>query len=159
MSTSEPAGSGQPSGRQPMDRRKALAIAAVIAILIVVLAVVNNVRESRAAEERERRVDNVVAALTPSEVVYEVEGDAAYADVTMETPTGQSQQSPDLPMALESGGGPLTFEFTPGSFVYLSAQNPDESGDITCRITVDGVVVSENTSSGGFAIATCKGRA
>jgi hypothetical protein len=92
-------------------------------------------------------------------VVYEVEGDADYAEVTMQTPTGQSPQSPALPMVLESGDGPLTFEFNPGAFVYLSAQNTEEFGDITCRITVDGVVISENTSSGGFAIATCTGSA
>ena len=52
----------------------------------------------------------------------------------------------------------MTHEFGPGEFVYISAQNEGEYGSVTCRITVDGVVVSENTSSGAYGIATCEGR-
>jgi hypothetical protein len=93
-----------------------------------------------------------------SEVVYEVEGDPAYAEVTLETPTGSTQVSPDLPMGFKDGGK-LTYTFSPGDFVYISAQNPDEYGSVTCRITVNGEVISENTASGSYAIATCKGHA
>lgn len=37
------------------------------------------------------------------------------------------------------------------------AQNKGEYRSVTCRITVDGIVISENTSSGEYGIATCKG--
>lgn len=90
-------------------------------------------------------------------VVYEVEGDGAYFDLTAETPTGTTQATPDLPLRLDTGE-PMTFEFQPGDFVYVAAQSKD-GRTITCRITVDGTVVSENTSTGKFGIATCKGTA
>ena len=46
-----------------------------------------------------------------------------------------------------------------GSFAPLSlvAQNGSSGGDITCRITVDGDVVGESTSSGRYAVVTCNG--
>ncbi|WP_267896985.1 hypothetical protein [Galactobacter valiniphilus] len=37
------------------------------------------------------------------------------------------------------------------------AQNKNGSGRITCRIKVDGKVISQNTSSGSYAIAQCSG--
>jgi hypothetical protein len=42
--------------------------------------------------------------------------------------------------------------------VYLSVQNQNAAGSVTCRILLDGMVVSENTSTGGYVIATCQGR-
>ncbi|MGY3379459.1 hypothetical protein ACVWYS_001416 [Arthrobacter sp. TE12231] len=42
-----------------------------------------------------------------------------------------------------------------GHFVYLSAQNQSYSGTVTFRVTVDGAVVSTNTSGGGYGIASC----
>lgn len=93
-------------------------------------------------------------------VLYEVDGSTDYADVTMETPDGTEQLSPDVPMVRKSDGQPgLEMEFSSGDFLYLSAQNNRSYGTVTCRITVDGVVVSENEASGGYAIATCKGSA
>ncbi len=44
-----------------------------------------------------------------------------------------------------------------GAFVYISVQNRGDSGSVTCSITVDNVVVAENTSSGGYVIASCDG--
>lgn len=93
-------------------------------------------------------------------VLYELDGSAASANITYQTPTGMSQQQGiDVPMTSKSGGPGLEFKgFGYGDFVYFSAQNDGEYGSLTCRITVDGEVISENTSSGGFAIATCEGR-
>lgn len=95
---------------------------------------------------------------TGVEVLYEVEGTAKWSDVTMETPTGTKQDSPDVPMVrVADGGRGLRFTFSPGHFLYLSAQNKDGYGSIICRITANGTVISENSSSGGYAIAVCKG--
>jgi hypothetical protein len=92
-------------------------------------------------------------------VLYEVEGTAVSATITAQMPTGTSQGTgKTLPLMTTSGRG-LTNTFRRGAFVYISAQNEDEFGDITCRITVDGVVISENAASGGYAIATCQGTA
>jgi hypothetical protein len=98
--------------------------------------------------------------LTPSTthtVVYEATADAASGSgrtgmVTAQAPDGgTTQQTGLLPIT-------GTFTFSSGDFVYLSVQNGQGLGSVTCRITVDGVVVSENTSDGGYTIATCQGR-
>ena len=72
--------------------------------------------------------------------------------VTAQTDNGGTSQ----------GTGALPFSdtltsFHTGDFVYLSVQNQQPAGSVTCRIAVDGVVVSENTSSGAYVIATCQG--
>jgi len=90
-------------------------------------------------------------------VVYAAEADSAYGSgrtgmVTAQAPGGSIQQTGLLPIT-----GTYT-DFHSGDFVYLSVQNQQSVGSVTCRITVDGVVVSENTSSGGYTIATCQGR-
>lgn len=107
---------------------------------------------------------NPTAAYTPRPlptVVYELDGTAAAADITIETPTGTTQQQGvDVPLTTKGGGKGLTIRgFSPGAFVYLSAQNTGGYGSLTCRIKVDGDVVSENTATGAYAIATCKGTA
>jgi len=101
------------------------------------------------------------------EIRYEVEGERLsygdkmpYADVTMQTPTGTSQSSPDLPMGTEDGRVGLMQTFAAGAFVYLSVQNNGSTNDVTCRITGEaGQVISENTSSSQYGIASCKGQA
>lgn len=114
------------------------------------------------AQERkaEAELRESVARALSREVVYEVEGSggASSAGVTVTTPTGTEQATPSLPLRNQAGELGVTHEFGPGEFVYVSAQNEGEYGSVTCRITVDGVVVSENTSSGAYGIATCEGR-
>jgi hypothetical protein len=92
-------------------------------------------------------------------VLYEVEGTADSTTITFTTPTGQSQGTNlAVPLTTENGKTRgIRGDFRKGSVVYISAQNMGDSGDITCRITVDGRVLSENTASGGYAIATCEG--
>lgn len=91
-------------------------------------------------------------------VLYEATADAYTGSgrsgmLTLETEAGGSSQAVvDLPFS----GTSTTFH--PSDFLYLSVQNQQPAGSVTCRITVDGVVVSENTSIGGYTIATCQGR-
>lgn len=90
-------------------------------------------------------------------VVYTVEADAAYGSGRTGTVTAESS---DGGTTQRTGLLPITGTFTQfhtGDFVYVSVQNGQGQGSVTCRITVDGVVVSENTSSGGYTIATCQG--
>lgn len=93
-------------------------------------------------------------------VVYEVEGTAKSVDITIETPSGTSQQQNlKVPLKSKDGHVGLRFEMERGDFVYIAAQNQGSSGTVTCRITVDGVIVSKVTSSGAYAIASCDGSA
>ncbi|WP_155854617.1 hypothetical protein [Paenarthrobacter nicotinovorans] len=83
------------------------------------------------------------------------------ASITMETPTGTSQQDVSIPLKKKSAGASdtgLTFTFDPGDFVYISAQGRGGSNNVICRISVNGKVISQNTAT-GYGIATCKGKA
>lgn len=92
----------------------------------------------------------------PSTVLYEVTGPTKAGNITY-VGAGQSMN-----IAQEQGAAlpwSKTVEMSGSMNVAtLSAQNAG-SGDITCRITVDGEVVSEITSSGEYAIASCSSRA
>lgn len=102
--------------------------------------------------------DRAAVAALRAEVLYEVEGTAINANVTMASPSGTEQRGISVPMYTKSTGAPgLRVNFPLGEFVYISAQNQDSRGYITCRITVDGVVISENTSNSDYGIATCEG--
>lgn len=98
--------------------------------------------------------------LGPVEVVYQVTGDARDgASITVETPSGTEQMDvSSLPLMNKAGGQGLRMEFRRGQFVYISAQNRGDIGSVTCSISVDGEVISENTSTADYGIATCKGQ-
>ncbi|WP_104086303.1 hypothetical protein [Arthrobacter sp. GMC3] len=132
----------------------------VIAALACVLAVLLISSMGNSNRKSEELKANAEAAATHT-VLYEVEGTAKGADLTLETLNGTSQLSGKaVPLANKtSGKRGMTLEMPAGSFVYISAQNTGSSGTISCKITVDGVVVAHNSSSGGYTIATCTGKA
>lgn len=116
--------------------------------------------EEKAAESASNAA--LVREAMAATVRYAVTGDTDQASITMQTPTGSSQQNDiDVPLQSKSSGNQyLEFTFTAGDFVYLSAQNSQGYGSVTCAITTDdGDLISQNTASGGYAIATCKGTA
>lgn len=85
---------------------------------------------------------------TQHTVVFEVTGPPA-ADVTFGVGTDQAQENGvTLPWRKEQKVSADVL------ITVLLAQNKG-SGDISCKITVDGKVVKENKSSGEFAIVTC----
>lgn len=127
-------------------------VAVALALLaVLILTACGSIETESAASERPTK--------TTVRVLYEVEGTADYASVTFATPTGARQANPDVPMKRKTGERGLEFSALVGTFVYISAQNKRGHGTISCRITVDGVVISENESSGGYAIASCEGMA
>lgn len=99
-------------------------------------------------------------------VVYEVDGTSYKGDLSMLTPTGSIVQD-DIPLPLRNRNGTLGLRFAKpaatfarGDALYLSVQNAGNWGTtVTCRITVDGRVISRNSVQGQYAIATCRGRA
>ncbi len=131
---------------------------------VVVTGVITSVltapgRAAQAEADRQAQIARIAEAMAPVDVEYEVEGSATSVNITMETPSGTSQGSDKaVPLRTDAGNG-ITLSFSRGSFVYISAQNQGESGTVTCRITVDGKIISENTSSGAYSIASCDGQA
>jgi hypothetical protein len=72
---------------------------------------------------------------------------------------GTIQKDVALPMGNPTTGelGLATQGFKRGAALYLSMQNMEAVGSVTCRIEVDGQVVDTATSSGAYKIATCVG--
>ena len=89
------------------------------------------------------------APVTPSQVqvTYSATGTV---DVTIQTPTGTQQFGHVTNPSYQ-------FSFAPGAFVYISAQNQNDSGNVSCTVTSNGRTVSSNTSSGAYVIASCSG--
>jgi len=135
-----------------------LIISGAAAILTLFVAVQLFIVQPRERARQDAAFDALIEAMTPVDVLYEVEGTASGASVTMEKPDGTEQVDVDLPMMNNAGGQGVELKFMPGSFVYISAQNEGAYGEVTCRITVDGMVMSENTSSADYGIASCDAR-
>ena len=96
-------------------------------------------------------------------ILYEVEGTSPTARLTFTTPTGSQQGEYYVPLKCSSEepasapGRESGFLFASSTMrPYLSA-TVVQHGTVTCRISIKGVVVSENTASGRGATATCTG--
>lgn len=86
------------------------------------------------------------------EITYRTGGSARMGDVTYAAPSGTSQASnARLPFM-------IGYTMSRGDFAYVSVQNGENAGTVSCEIVMDGRVVVSNSSSGGYAIATCNGR-
>lgn len=86
-------------------------------------------------------------------VRYEMSGSAGSYSLTMASSNGGTIQR-------DAGNG-TAYEawFRSGDFVYVSGQNNNESGSVTCTIFRNGVAGASNTSEGAYVIASCSGRA
>jgi hypothetical protein len=154
---------GLPAVRPQEARGKSrwLPLVGVIVALFAIGVVASAVNASRPGGTGGSSDTGTTSYSSTVEVLYEVEGSATGANLTMESATGTVQANGKaVPLVNKtSGKRGLTFTMPRGHFVYLSAQNEGSRGSITCRITVDGIVVSTNTSSGAYTIASCKGTA
>lgn len=89
-------------------------------------------------------------------IVYEVTGRGPANKITYlkEGFSQEQQTSATLPFRTE-----LRFAEKVGmGALSLTAQNGSRGGEITCRITVDGEVVNEATSTGQSAVVNCHGK-
>ena len=102
------------------------------------------------------------ASAGPPRVVFYAEGEGTKsAAVTMRTESGGTvQKDVALPLHNAATGTPGidSTAYKRGDQLYFSMQNRQGAGSVTCRIEVDGQVIDEATSSGGYKIATCVGK-
>lgn len=93
----------------------------------------------------------------PHSVTYYVTnssyGSGGRASLTYENGQGGTQQEGDVSIPWQK-----TFDMQSGSFLYISAQNKNYSGNITVRIAVDDNEFKRSDSEGEHAIATASGR-
>jgi hypothetical protein len=84
-------------------------------------------------------------------VSYYVTGTASSASLTYQNAQGGTEQrTVTLPWHID-------FLATPDMFLYLSAQNQDDSGTIECAILSGSATIQRASSSGGYTIASCSG--
>jgi hypothetical protein len=84
------------------------------------------------------------------QVIYRVTGDGTWsASVTYKKPDGATEQA-DIELPWE------TQLMASSGFLYVSAQNANEFGSITCEIVTGSQTLSEATSEGAYKIATCE---
>lgn len=86
-------------------------------------------------------------------VRYEVIGGSVATQafqIAYTTESGGTAQRTDVSLPWVYG-----FRAQNGAMLSLLAQNAVAAGTITCRISIDGKVVKETTSEGGYVVATC----
>lgn len=86
------------------------------------------------------------------DVRYEVTGTAESVDITYENLNGGISQVTGLPLSWS-----ITITGNVGDYVYLSAFNRGDSGNITVTIYDDGDVFRRATSEGGHVTASVSG--
>lgn len=84
-------------------------------------------------------------------VEYSISGSAGAVGLTYRNATGGTEQR-DVGLP-----GSLSFNALAGQFVYISAQNRTNSGDVHVSITVDGGLLQQATSSTPYGIASASG--
>lgn len=132
-----------------------LAIAALLACVLSGCGGPDSGEDADPLENYDAPLEEVAPVEDPT-ITYVVSGDIRTADLTFQTEGGTSQR------AVKIGDKAIEVQMPTGEFVYLAAQNsdPKSAGEIACSIRAsDGSTISENTSSGAFAIATCEGEA
>jgi hypothetical protein len=109
-----------------------------------------------ASQQVERRQQ----ALAPRVVLYEVEGTAATVDIMFAGSTGlmNSQDNLAVPVVSEDGSPGIAVEMIAGQAATLTAQNRGRAGTVVCRITVDGDVLVEKSTTAPFGVTNCYGR-
>jgi hypothetical protein len=129
---------------KPKKKRNCLEIGIAIVIVLVVFIVWIMGSSPSGSSSSSRQ--------TSYQVIYEITGTAHDGvSLTYENAQGGTEQGTYIL--------PETIRFTMnyGDFAYISAQNEDDHGSVTCRILIDGVEWKKSTSTGAYVIATYSG--
>jgi hypothetical protein len=86
------------------------------------------------------------------EYMYEVTGTSGEYSVTLQNTDNETQQWSSV-----GNGWWYKWQQRGTRWLYISAQNQKSSGNVTVRIIRNGKIVKENTSYGGYTIATASG--
>ncbi len=86
------------------------------------------------------------------DVRYEVTGSAKTVNITYENDSGGISQVTNVPLPWS-----ISFSGDLEDYVYLSAQNQEETGSVTVTIFKNGDVFKRATSEGSFVIASVSG--
>lgn len=144
-----------PKAGQQVSNQAVMVMVGCLVVLGVVLWQAGFLGKSSSTRDDTPAVIPVAPATDAVEVTYRVFGSGTTeADLTFENAQGGTEQrsSQDIEPVWET-----TFKAKSGQFVYLSAQNKNDAGSVTCEIRVDGGAFKHSVSDGAYAIATCNG--
>ncbi|HRO31287.1 hypothetical protein [Citricoccus sp.] len=79
----------------------------------------------------------------------------ALGRITIGTGDGTEQGQYKLPWKNKGGTEGVTYRMNAGEVLSMNAQVTQGANGILCRISVDGEVVVENTSTGEYAVVSC----
>lgn len=128
-------------------------LSAVAVILSIVMAVAYTGLFFHAVDQSVQQVNE--ENNTPVSVVYDVTGASADATVTYSSYSNGNSGTE------QASGQALPFTKTVtgtkgwSGYTLTATNGLNDAGDISCKITVDGSVVAEQTSTGKFATVTC----
>ena len=144
-------------------RKKGAAIAGtVLSVLALILSIILAIVYTAGFASAVKKVsdDQTAAANKPVILVYDVTGDSTDASVIYSTfndgksgteqATGQAL--PFTKTVTVKAGGDFSF-----NSYMVSGTNGQTGTTISCKITLDGKVIAEHTSSGQFATVMCSG--
>jgi hypothetical protein len=134
----------------------------VLVCLLVLGAVVWGVAQKPTPPAAPTIAPTIVPAIAPERrpwvvVYYKLTGSAHRADLTYTNASGniEQQSGVTVPLTNTSGGEGIGFTTQRGAFVSFTAQKQDKTGDLTCSIEADGVLLNTGHSSGGYTIVSC----
>jgi hypothetical protein len=132
-------------------KRKVVGCLSVIAVVLIFAA-------ASALITTNDEINRSTARATPTraafyDVTYEVHCSSGKVSMTYRNAYGDTEQ-----IDVRNVVWTKEMEAQPGAFLYVSAQNQYDHGDVSCRILVNGVEVRKSKSSGAYVIATCSGR-
>jgi hypothetical protein len=113
-------------------------------------------QERRKAAEQAQREEEArrQRELEAKRLYYRINTDCRRGvDLTYSNAYGDTTQQGN-----QGNGWYYSFHPRQGQFLYLSAQNQCDYGYITVKFVKNGVTIRENTSTGGYSIATISGR-
>ena len=151
-------------GRSKVLAAIGTAVSALALILSITLAIVYTAGFFSTMSNSIEEVESLqsAAANTDIPVVYEITGDAASVDVsysTYSTASSGTEQADGQALPLEMEFTVATRSDLDSASFFLTGMTGQAGGSIMCRITVDGHVVSETTSSGPFSVVACSSSA
>jgi hypothetical protein len=148
------------------NRKKGFAVAgtivsAIAIVLSIILAITYTAGFAGLVSDAVKTAEakSSEAAIKEVSVVYEVNGTATDASIVYSTYTAGTNGSEQvtgqaLPfikeLTVEAGGDT---DFT--AFSLIATNGAEDTGSVSCKITVDGDVVAEQTSTGAYASVSC----
>ncbi|MEO9246423.1 hypothetical protein ABDK96_01865 [Citricoccus nitrophenolicus] len=122
--------------------------------------------EARESASQQAEMRAALEASAPRTVLVEVEpvrtydfyerlGDKPTATVSVNTSEGTEQADVNLPMIDNQADPGATYSLARGEVLSMSAQIEEGAAGILCRISVDGTVLVEKTSTGRYSVVSC----